>query len=67
MNRLHCKVFWKKKKKKHRDVFKTIAAAKMELFVGLVSSFRSLTNFTRNPNIGTMGVLNVPLEYYNVF
>ena len=65
MNRLHCKVFWKKKQ--HRDVFRTIAAAKMELFVGLVSSFQSLTNFTRNPNIGTMGVLNAPLEYYNVF
>ena len=39
----------------------------MELFVTLVSSFQPLTNFTKNPNIGDMGVLNAPLEYYNVF
>ena len=53
--------------KKHRDVSRTIATVKMELFVALVSSFQSLTIFTKNPNIGAMGVLNVPLEYYNVF
>ena len=41
--------------------------AKVELFVALVSSFQPLTNFTKKPSIGAMGVLNVPLEYYNVF
>ena len=30
----------------------------MELFVALLSSFQLLTNFTKNPNIGAMGVLN---------
>ena len=53
--------------KKRRDVSKTIATSKMELFVALVISFQSLTNFTKNPNIGAMGVLNVLLEYLNVF
>ena len=52
--------------KKHRDVSRTIPAAKMELSVALVS-FQPQTNATNNPNIGTMGVLNAPLEYYNVF
>ena len=53
--------------KKDRYLFWTIATAKMELFVALVSSFQSLTNFTKNPNIGAVGVLHAPLEYYNVF
>ena len=53
--------------KKHRDVSRTIAAAKMELFASLGSSFQPLTNFTKNPNIGAMGVLNALLEYYNLF
>ena len=35
----------------------TIATSKMELFVTLLSSFQLLTNFTKNPNIGTIGVL----------
>ena len=43
---------------KHKDVSKTIAAATMELFVALVSSFQPLTNVTKNSNIGA-------LEYYN--
>ena len=47
--------------KKQRDVFRTIATAKMEFFVALVSSFQPLTNFTKNFNIGAMGVLNVSL------
>ena len=34
--------------KKYGDVSKTIAAAKMELFVALVSSLQPLTNFTKN-------------------
>ena len=34
----------------------------MELFVAFVSSY-----FTKNPNIGAMGVLNAPIEYYDVF
>ena len=53
--------------KKRRDVSRTIATAKMELFVTLVSSFQLLTNFTNNPIIGAMRVLHTPLEYYNVF
>ena len=53
--------------KKYRDVSRTIGTAKVELFVALVRSFQLLTNFTKNPNTGAMEVLNVPLEYYNVF
>ena len=53
--------------KKHTDVSRTIATAKMELFVALVSSFQPLANFTKNPNIGAMRVLNTPLEYYDLF
>ena len=52
---------------KHRDVSRTIAIAKTELFAVLTSSFKPLTNFTKNPNIGAMPALNAPLEYYNVF
>ena len=56
---------------KHRDVSRAIARAKMELFVVLVRSFLPLSNFTKNftknPTIGAMGVLNAALEYYNVF
>ena len=54
-------------KKKHEDVSRTIATAKMELFMALVSSFQPLTNFTKDANIGATGVLNAPLEYYNIF
>ena len=39
----------------------------MELFEALVISFQSLTNFTKNPQIGAMGVLNALLEYFNIF
>ena len=53
--------------KKPKDVSRTVATAKMELFVALVSNFQLLNNFAKNPNIGAMGVLNAPLEYYNVF
>ena len=53
--------------KKHRDVSRTKATAKMELLMALVSTFQPLTNFTKNPNIVAMGVLNAPLEYYNIF
>ena len=52
--------------KNHRYVSRTTATAKMELFVALVSSFYSLTNFTKNPNIGAMGVLNASLEYNKI-
>ena len=48
--------------KSHRDVSRTIATTKMELFVALVSTFQSPTNFFKNPNIGAMGVLNAPLD-----
>ena len=27
----------------------------------------SAANFTKNPNIDAMGLLNAPLQYYNVF
>ena len=62
MKQVALKVFLKK----HRDVSRTIATVKMK-FVGLVSSFQALTNFTEKPNIDAMRVLNAPLEYYNVF
>ena len=44
-NRLHWKIFWKKKKV---EASGTIATASMKLFVALVSSFQLLTNFTIN-------------------
>ena len=53
--------------KKTTDKSMTIAAAKMELFVVLVGSFQLLPNFTNNPNISSMGILNAPLEYFNIF
>ena len=53
--------------KKHLDVFRNIATAKMELFVALDSSFQLLTNFTKNLNLGGTGVLNASLEYCNLF
>ena len=53
--------------KKTRDVSRTIVTAKMELSEALVSRVQPLTNFTKNPNVGAIGVLNTPLEYYNVF
>ena len=53
--------------KKHRDISSTITTTEIEVFVELVSSFQLLTNFTKNTSIGDMGVLNAPLEYYNVF
>ena len=48
--------------KKHRDLSRTIATAKIELFVTLVSRSQLLTNFTNKPNIGAMGNLNAPLN-----
>ena len=36
-------------KKKDIDVSRTIATAKMELFVALVRSFQPLANFTKTP------------------
>ena len=54
--------------KKHRDVPRIIATSRKEVFVTLVTSFQPLTNFTKTLNVGAiMGVLNAPLEYYNVF
>ena len=54
---LHGKVFLKNL----RDVSRTIVTAKTELFVALASSFQPLTNFTKSPKIGAMGVLNPQL------
>ena len=55
-----------KKKNKHKNVSRTIPTVKVELLVALIRSFQPLTSFTKNPNIDPMGVLNAPLEYYNV-
>ena len=49
-------------KKIHRDVSKTIATAKLELFVTLFCSFQPPTHFTKNLNINAVVVLNAPLE-----
>ena len=63
MNSFNWKVFWKK----HRDIPRTIATSKMELFMGSIISLQPLTNFIKNLNIVTMGVLNLLQEYYNGF
>ena len=47
------------------DVSRTIATAKMELFIALVSSFQPLTNFTKNLNIGVMRLYNT-ITYYEI-
>ena len=52
--------------KKRSDLSKTIATAKMELYLALANSFRPLTSFTRTPTYA-IGVLNAPLEHYNIF
>ena len=41
--------------------------AEIELFVALVSSFQTLTNFTKNPNVGAMGVLNGIITYFEIY
>ena len=41
--------------KKHRDVSRTIATAKMELFVALVSSLQPLINFKKEPQYRCYG------------
>ena len=51
---------------KYRDVSRSIAIAKVEFFVALVSSLQPLTSFTMSPSRGAMSILNSPLEYYNV-
>ena len=43
--------------KKHRNISRTIAKVKIELLVALVCSFQLLTNFTKNLNVGAIGVL----------
>ena len=49
-------------KKIHRDVSKSTATPKLELFLALFNSFQPLSDFTKNLNINAMVVLNVPLE-----
>ena len=61
-NRLYWKVFWK-----NTDVSRNVAKVKIKVFVALVGRFQPLTNFTKNPNIGAMGVLNTLLEYCKEF
>ena len=39
----------------------------MKLFVALVGDLQPLTNVTKNAIPGVEGVLDPPLEYYNVF
>ena len=48
--------------KKHIDLSRNIAAAKM----ALISSIHPRANLSENLNIGAMGILNAPLEYYTV-
>ena len=48
--------------KKHIDLSRNIAAAKM----ALISSIHPRANLSENLNIGAMGILNEPLEYYTV-
>ena len=50
----------------HRDVSKTIAASKMRFFVALVCGLQPSTNATKNSILGVAGVLDQPLELYNV-
>ena len=38
----------------------------MKLFVALVVSFHALPNVTKNSISGDAGVLDTPLEHYNV-
>ena len=53
---------------KTRDVSRTMATSNLGLVVSIVIRFQLLTNFTKNPNTGVMGVLNnTPGEYYNVY
>ena len=46
--------------KKLSDVFRTIATAKIELFVALVRRFQLLINFTKNSVKGATGVVQDP-------
>ena len=46
---------------------KPIATSKMKPFVALVGGFQPLTNVTKTFISGVVGVLDRPLEHYNVF
>ena len=48
--------------KKHIDLSRNIAAAKM----ALISSIHPRANLSENLKIGATGILNAPLEYYIV-
>ena len=48
--------------KKHIDLSRNIAAAKM----ALISSIHPRAHLSENLNIGAMRILNAPLEYYIV-
>ena len=55
--------------KKHRNISRTSAKVKIELLVALVCILVALVCslfVTKNLNVGAIGVLNTPLEYYNV-
>ena len=50
------------------DVSKTIATSKVNVFVLLlIYNFQPSTNVTKNSILGVAGVLDPPLELYNVF
>ena len=52
----------------HKDVSKTIVTSKMKVFVVLlVCGLQPSTNVTKNSTLGVAGVLDPPLELYNVF
>ena len=52
----------------HTDVPKTIATSMMKVFVVLlVCGFQLSTNVTKNSILGVAGVLDPPLELYNLF
>ena len=46
---------------------KTIGTSKMKTFDALVDGFQPLTNVTKNSTSRVEGVLDPPLEHYNVF
>ena len=50
------------------EVSKAMATTKMKVFVALlVCGLQPSTNVTKNSILGVVGVLDPPLELYNVF
>ena len=57
--RFHLKVFWKSTEM-HPGPLRQLRWSSLR-------HKEPLINFTKNPNIGAMGILNASIEYYNVF